>query len=268
MKNKIIILCMIALVACDSSTTMGTSSATNNSGTGTGTGGNNNGGGSGNNNTDLPGGFAGFIDEYTDVYISGNYVVVETTGVPNHESPYWGAGHPNYSSPHSGMNVNPNVITAQNFKFYIPLNPSVANSVSSTPLGAIGVSLSGVPFYNQYAGPNNQPLDNEIASFDNYYGHPQQTGQYHYHWEPTYLTMTDPSILVGYSLDGFPVYGPVNQTDGQYPTDLDDLNGHTHVTEEYSDGIYHYHATSTVPYLIGGFRGQVGSSGGGGYFTN
>jgi len=262
MKNKILILCIMALMACDSSTTMSTSNADNNS-DGTGTG-----GGSGGNNSDLPIGFTKFIDAYTDVYVSGDYVVVETTGVPNHNSPYWGAGHPNYESPHSGMTVNPNTITTQNFKFYIPLTPSAASSVSSTPLGSIGVSLSGVPFFNQYAGPNNQPLDNEIATFDNYYGHPQQSGTYHYHWEPTYLTLADNSILVGYSLDGFPVYGPTKQTDGQYPTDLDELNGHTAVTTEYPDGIYHYHATSTVPYLIGGFRGQIGSSGGGGYYTN
>ncbi|MDG1268780.1 MAG: YHYH protein, partial [Candidatus Marinimicrobia bacterium] len=167
MKKYILILCIMALMACDTSTTMGTS-GTNNNSDGTGTGGGNSGG----NNTDLPAGFAKFIDAYTDVYVSGDYVIVETTGVPNHSSPYWGAGHPNYSSPQSGMNVNPNIITAQNFKFYIPLSPTVASSVSSTPLGSIGVSLSGVPFFNQYGGPNNQPLDNEIASFDNYYGHP------------------------------------------------------------------------------------------------
>lgn len=268
MKKNIVILCIMALMACDASTTMGTS-GTNNNSDGTGTGGNNNGGGnSGGNNNDLPMGFAKFIDAYTDVYVSGDYVIVETTGVPNHNSPYWGTGHPNYSSPQSGMNVNPNIITTQNFKFYIPLSPTVASSVSSTPLGSIGVSLSGVPFFNQYGGPNNQPLDNEIASFDSYYGHPQQSGEYHYHWEPLYLTSEDSSILVGYSLDGFPIYGPTNQSDGQYPTDLDEINGHTHVTEEYPDGTYHYHATATVPYLIGGFRGQVGSSGGGGYYTN
>ena len=103
---------------------MGTS-GTNNNSDGTGTGGNNNGGGnSGGNNTDLPAGFAKFIDAYTDVYISGDYVIVETAGVPNHSSPYWGAGQPNYSSPQSGMNENPNIITAQNFKFYIPLSPT------------------------------------------------------------------------------------------------------------------------------------------------
>lgn len=259
MKSKILILCLIVLVACDTSSTMGTSGTDNNSGA------TNN---SGNNTADLPVGFTKFIDAYTDVYVSGDYVVVETSGVPNHSSPYWGAGHPNYSSPQSGMSVNPNVITSQNFKFYIPLTPSVANNVSSTPLGSIGVSLSGVPFYNQYAGPNNQPLDNEIGSFDTYYGHPQQQGEYHYHWEPLYLTSADNSILVGYSLDGFPIYGPTEQSNSQYPTDLDELNGHTAITAEYPEGIYHYHATSTVPYLVGGFKGEVGSAGGGGYYTN
>ena len=229
--------------------------------------GNDSGGGS--INTDLPAGFSKFISEYTDVYISGDYVVVESAGVPNHSSPYWGAGHPNYAAPHSNMVVNPNIISEQNFKFYIPLNPSISSSSSSTPLGPIGVSISGVPFYNQYAGPNNQPLDNEIPSFDSYYGHPQQTGQYHYHWEPTYLTFNESaSMLIGYSLDGFPVYGPTEQSNGQYPSNLDEFNGHSHSTNEYQDGTYHYHATSTSPYLIGGFKGNYGSLNGGGYFTN
>ena len=93
MKKNILILCIMALMSCDASTTMGTSATDNNS-DGTGAGGN-----SGGNNTDLPIGFAKFFEDYTDVYISGDYVVVETTGVPNHSSPYWGTGHPNYSSP-------------------------------------------------------------------------------------------------------------------------------------------------------------------------
>jgi|TARA_Y100000782_G_C10148110_1_gene250303 hypothetical protein len=260
MKSKILAISVLLLIGCNSyNTTSPYDDGDNNSGSG---------GSGGGGNTNLPVGFTKFIDTHTDVYISGNYVVVETAGIPNHNSPYWGAGHANYESPHSGMNINPNIITTQNFKFYIPLNPTVAGMVASTPLGAIGVSLSGVPFYNQYAGPNNQPLAQETGSFDVYYGHPQQTGQYHYHWEPLYLTSADNSILIGYSLDGFPIYGPTNQTDGNYPTNLDEINGHTHVTNEYPDGIYHYHVTSTVPYLIGGYKGTVGATSGGGYFTN
>ena len=101
--------------------------------------------GGGSDNTELPAGFTKFISEYTDVYVSGDYVVVESTGVPNHSSPYWGAGHTNYSTPHLN-DCNPNKISEQNFKFYIPLNPAISGSVSSTPLGPIGVSISGVPF--------------------------------------------------------------------------------------------------------------------------
>jgi len=61
------------------------------------------------------------------------------------------------------------------------LNPSEASTKQATSLGPIGVSVNGVVFYNQYAGPNNQALTNEINSFDQFLGHPQQSGQYHYH---------------------------------------------------------------------------------------
>tara|TARA_Y100001970_G_scaffold262578_1_gene346994 strand:+ start:934 stop:1698 length:765 start_codon:yes stop_codon:yes gene_type:complete len=254
MRNKILVSMVILLFACNPSDIINPSS--------------NSDGNTSSDISNLPLGFRKFLDTYTDVYISGDYVVIETEGIPNHQSPYWGSNHSNYTSPHSGMAINPNIISAQNFKFYIPINPTVSNVISSTSLGPIGVSINGVPFFNQYGGPNNQPLSNEIASFDVYNGHPQQTGQYHYHWEPLYLTSTDSSVLIGYSMDGFPIYGPTNQTDGNYPTDLDNINGHTHVTDEYPDGIYHYHATSTVPYLVGGYKGVVGSASGGGYYTN
>ena len=122
MKDKILILTTILLIGCSSSDTINPYTDNgDNSGSG------NNGGSGDNSNTDLPVGFTKFLDTYTDVYISGNYVVVETAGIPNHHSPYWGAGHANYASPHSGMNVNPNIIQEQNFKFYIPLNPTASN---------------------------------------------------------------------------------------------------------------------------------------------
>ena len=115
------ILTALFLYSCDSSST---------SSYNIDNGDNNMGGGS--DNTELPAGFTKFISEYTDVYVSGDYVVVESNGVPNHSSPYWGAGHANYSTPHSGMTVNPNKISEQNFKFYIPLNPAISGSVSRT----------------------------------------------------------------------------------------------------------------------------------------
>jgi hypothetical protein len=53
-----------------------------------------------------------------------------------------------------------------------------------------------------------QPLTNEIVSFDKYWGHPDGGSHYHYHVEPTYLTTVKAtkSALLGFLLDGFPVY--------------------------------------------------------------
>ena len=124
----------------------------------------------------------------------------------------------------------------------------------------MGVSINGVALFKQYAGPNNQPLTNEIRSFDQYNGHPQQTGQYHYHIEPLYITaMHGKDALIGFLLDGFPVYGPEENGALVSGSELDDFHGHTTPTKEYPEGIYHYHITADDPYINGGeFYGTVG----------
>ena len=145
----------------------------------------------------------------------------------------------------------------------IPLNPVVASTHAATPLGAIGIAINGVALFNQYAGPNNQALTGEIATFDKYYGHPQQQGVYHYHVEPLYLTTvkSTKSGLMGFLLDGFPVYGP-KEENGTAVTNatLDVYHGHTHATLDYPNSIYHYHFTDEAPYLNGnGFYGTPGT---------
>ena len=66
------------------------------------------------------------------------------------------------------------------------------------------------------------------------------------------------TILLGFLLDGFPVYGQKDM-DGAIPSDLDEANGHTGVTADYPDGIYHYHIVLQEPYISGGFRGTPGT---------
>ena len=124
----------------------------------------------------------------------------------------------------------------------------------------MGVAINGVAFFNQYAGPN-QPLTNEIDSFDQYSGHPQQQGVYHYHLEPSYLTgLNGKNTFLGFLLDGFPVYGPIENEVAVTNDDLDDYHGHTHETTEYPDGIYHYHITDNDPYINGnGYYGSPGT---------
>ena len=200
----------------------------------------------------------------SQIYLDGNFVVIQSNGVPDHGSPYFNSGNSNYEAyngTNSSFHLNPNRISSQSFTFRIPLNPSKASNSTATPLGPIGVSLNGVPFYNQYAGPNNRALTNEINSFDQFNGHPQQSGQYHYHIEPLFLTQEKgKDALLGFLTDGFPVYGP--EEDGKRITnsDLDAYHGHTSKTEDYPDGIYHYHITDEDPYLNGnGFYGTPGT---------
>lgn len=201
----------------------------------------------------------------TSITSDGTYVTIKTNGQPDHKSIYYpttNAKYENFSGTTFGgttFNKNPNTIsTTLAFTFKIPLNPVVATTHAATPLGAIGVSINGVPFFNQYAGPN-QPLTNEITSFDQYWGHPQATGVYHYHVEPTYLTAAKgKEALLGFLLDGFPVYGP--NENGVAVTGLDVYHGHTSATADYPNGIYHYHITNTDPYINGnGYYGTPGT---------
>lgn len=198
----------------------------------------------------------------------GTYIIITTKDLPDHKSPYYPVTNPLYEAytgtTFSGVTFqkNPNNIIEQSGTFKIPVNPTLDAKHSSTPLGPIGIALNGVPFFNQYAGPS-QPLTGEIVSFDKYYGHPQQSGMYHYHVEPLYLTTvkSTKSGLLGFLLDGFPVYGPQDE-DGTVITNalLDVYHGHAHKTIDFPSGIYHYHFTSEAPYLNGsGFYGTPGT---------
>ena len=83
-----------------------------------------------NQNSELPDVFSRFVNGL-NIFVDGQSVVLESKGVPNHSSPYWGVGNANYEVPHAGMVVNPNS-AEQNLVFSIPLNPEIATSISNT----------------------------------------------------------------------------------------------------------------------------------------
>ena len=202
----------------------------------------------------------------TSITFDGTYVTIKSSDLPDHKSCYYQTSNPLYEAfsgtTFSGVTfaINPNRIATQNLTFKIPANPTMAATHAATPLGPIGIAINGVPLFNQYAGPN-QPLTNEITSFDQYWGHPQQTGMYHYHVEPKYLTTVKATkfALMGFLLDGFPVYGPWDEN-STVATGLDVYHGHTHATVDFPSGIYHYHFSDGSPYLNGnGFWGTPGT---------
>lgn len=202
----------------------------------------------------------------SDIYKDGNYVVIKTNGRPDHKSPYyqgtqWEASlYEAYNGSNPQYNTNPNRIATVNYTFRIPLNPTKATTAQQTPMGPMGVSLNGVPLFNQYAA-GRTTLTGEINSFDQYGGHPAQAGDYHYHLEPTFLTTNKgKDVLLGFLLDGYPVYGPMENNKTITNADLDAYHGHSHATADYPNGIYHYHITAQDPYINGdGFYGVPGT---------
>jgi YHYH protein len=202
----------------------------------------------------------------TSITFDGTWVTIKYNALPDHKSAYYPTANALYEA-FSGTTFgggtfmqNPNTIAVQNITLKIPVNPVVAATHATTPMGVMGVALNGVPFFNQYAA-GGSPLTNEINGFDQWWGHPQNTGMYHYHVEPKYLTTVkaSKSALMGFLLDGFPVYGP-EETNGSAPAGLDVYHGHTHVTVDYPAGIYHYHISTAAPYINGnGFYGTPGT---------
>ena len=203
-----------------------------------------------------------------DMYVDGNYLVVKTTALPDHKSPYYkgtqweSTKYEAYNGSNSSYFSNNVSIQQQNLTFKIPLNPSIATNHQATPLGPIGVSLNGVPFFNQYAGNGGALGAMELNTFDQYNGHgTPMGGMYHYHAEPFWLTANKgKASLMGFLLDGFPVYGPEENGKTITNNDLDAYHGHVAVTADYPNGIYHYHITSNDPYINGnGFYGTPGT---------
>ncbi|WP_051477557.1 YHYH protein [Aquimarina pacifica] len=196
--------------------------------------------------------------------ISGDNVIFTSSDLPNHTSPYWPEDndlHSDYTGVNPDWRQNPNEIAEQNIVFTIPLSPAEATDHESTPLGAMGIARNGIPFFNQYAGPD-QPLTDEINSFDQWLGHPTGTSIYHYHIEPTYLTQEyGEDAFLGLLSDGFPVYGPVENGEEITNDDLDEYHGHVSATADFPNGIYHYHITSNDPYINGnGYFGTPGNT--------
>ena len=203
----------------------------------------------------------------SEIYIQGDYVIFKSGGLPDHKSPYynnttWQNKYEAYNGSNAAYFSNNFPIQQQNFTFKIPLHPSVNNSHPATPLGPMGISLNGVPFFNQYAGNGTSLGPMELNTFDQYNGHPAPMGgTYHYHSEPFWLTSTKgSSSIMGFLIDGFPVYGPVENGITISNSDLDSYHGHVKATADFPAGIYHYHITANDPYINGnGFYGTPGT---------
>jgi len=154
---------------------------------------------------------------------------------------------------------NPNTIQVQNLSVDLPTQPTA--NAQSTPLtgGAIGfvyTDASKTAMTALYAAVDekgNDAVAHEVQ--DSNKGHPQQSGEYHFHSAPEALK--DAEGIIGYALDGFPIMGSVEN--GQKVTNADLDENHGKMTTIQVDGkdvqTYAYYATDEYPYTIGAFKG-------------
>jgi hypothetical protein len=130
--------------------------------------------------------------------------------------------------------------------------------------GQVGIITNGVALFSAVDGENRDAVAHEVQ--DSCDGHPERTGVYHYHGLPACID-TGPSNqqskLIGWALDGFPIYGPRGQG-GRYlsNSDLDECHGTTSKVTYLGRKVrmYHYVANYEFPYTVGCFRGTPSSA--------
>jgi hypothetical protein len=150
---------------------------------------------------------------------SSTAVTVQSNGIPTYDY----------------VAITPNGLQAKNYTFTFPRFPSVAASTTPVPLlGNIGVAVNGIPIYgvNEGAQPASDAYGDPIAAniLDECGSHSAQQGTFHNHklqvkclsqsavsssqpWNNADPSPNEPSPIVGYAFDGFPIYGPYECTD-------------------------------------------------------
>ena len=190
--------------------------------------------------------FDEFNNDAVTVSFDGDEITIVSNGLPNHTSPYWEESNPLYIEPVVAVALTPGRIGGdRSFSLTVSAAPEIAATSTATGLGPIGISVTGVPIFNDTEGPN-RPLEEMIAETFDYAGAHNGPSGYHYHVESADVSENtvlshDDDKLVGIMADGFLLYGR-REMDGSYPTDLDESGGHFGVTS-HSDGVevYHYH---------------------------
>jgi len=176
------------------------------------------------------------------------------------------------------VSKTPNGLKSQNFSWTITTKPKIAaqQTAIKTTMGTLAFTVTGIPVYGPMEGPVpaqeafGDPVFNNLL--DTCGGHTGYNADYHYH---TIFSVADCSLqetIVGYALDGFPIYSnpqykwksgyektgnPKTNSWDAYTykagaSTLDECNG-----QKQSDGSYRYYVTQAFPYVIGCYAGTA-----------
>ena len=155
-------------------------------------------------------GVCGEDSEYSE-YISndGKRRMIQSNGCPNHFSGCMKGGFCDGTSSEG---------TQQAYNVKIPAYPMLSKSSTETKCltGGIGMLKNGVVVFSQSDGTSacGDAVASESWTFDACGGHATGNGEYHYHSPPACLLdqlgekTHKHSPFLGWSYDGFPIYGP------------------------------------------------------------
>ncbi|MGB5357343.1 MAG: YHYH protein [Eudoraea sp.] len=206
--------------------------------------------------TELHAAYSAFNTDAVTIFLDGSKVVIETTGLPNHETVYWGEGNDLYRE-EDDVSRTPSIMSSNNNATSISVDatPNLSGNTVSTDFNTIGIAVSGSSIFNDQEGGG--PLDAAAASLD-WTGAHIGPGVYNYHLEPVAFSDDDEN-LVGILLDGVFLYGRKCNSSGGYPSDLDTSGGHTTITQ-YTDGEeeYHYHIINEIYSTTGSYLAFAG----------
>lgn len=206
--------------------------------------------------------FEEFNTDAVTVSFDSDEIMIVSNALPNHTSPYWSSNNALYVDPiiANEDEMSPGAIQEGSYSLTVSAAPNFATNTTETGLGAIGISVSGVPIFNGSEGPTDV-TEGVASGFDWAGGHSGPTG-YHYHTEAqnvgedSPLTIDDDKLL-GIMSDGFLIYGRKCDSTGDYPTDGDESNGHFSTTQHSTEEFYHYHIVNEAYlsqyYLLFGF---------------
>ena len=147
-------------------------------------------------------------------------LILTSNGIPDHD-----------------VNVNnPNNPCEIPWFVELPLEPEYVDTITEPAnAGIVAIALNGVPIYGAQEAEGYNAVepssDSSVTDAQYWYGHCAFANDWHYHhpWAG-HSTQPDSSTLIGYAMDGFPLYGPLDDA-----SELDECNGR-HV-----NGSYQYH---------------------------
>lgn len=202
-----------------------------------------------------------YLPDNLTISLEGKNLIVRSKNIPNHPTAI-------FPDTYGSQGYNPSFIGEQNMSFSVPLEPKKnpnaiamthGNANGALNMGPVGFAVNGVIFYN----PFDAGMDDASSIMDRCCGHPSPDFAYHYHKYP--ICVNTPFVdrgethsgIIGFALDGFPVYGPYENKD-QFARDsktnpLSAFNAHYDEKRG-----WHYHTTpGKFPYMIGGYIGTA-----------